>query len=537
MNPIAAPVRAQLGRLLGALAWLPLVAVVSACAALPADVQRAPTEAMSDVAGTDLARAASSVTPDDQRHLSGLHLLPNGPDAFAVRIDLARRAQKTLDVQYYVIAPDQTGRQFLRELRDAAQRGVRVRLLIDDLHVSEQDDLLRGLAAYDNVQLRLFNPLPVRGSAFQARMLMSLHQFERLNRRMHNKLFIADNSVAVTGGRNIANAYFMRSDEANFIDLDVLSIGPVVSGLSAVFDRYWNSEQAFPIEALVAAKEPAAAARARFDAWVERDLHPIPDTQSPQPLPSTPVATGGALGAAFETLPLQFAPVQIFADDPSKATGDAPPQPGTTALDSTLLMLRSARSEVMVVSPYFVPGERGLEMMRSAVDQGIQVSVMTNSLAATDEPLAYWGYARYRAAMLKMGVSLSELSPVPNRKVDLLGDFRSSLGRLHAKVAVVDRRWLLVGSMNMDRRSSRSNTEVGLVIDHAALADEAITLVQRHWSNNHYRLRLADAGDGVEWVEGDAATTPVVHRAEPFVGWLERMRLGVLSIFVSEELL
>jgi cardiolipin synthase C len=523
MNRSRASIPAHLGRLLGALA-LAVLGLVAGCAVLPSGVQRPASDAIIDVAGTELARAALRATPDDQRHLSGLHLLPNGPEAFAARVELARRAQKTLDVQYYVIAPDQTGRQFLRELRDAAVRGVRVRLLIDDLHVSEQDDLLSGLAAYDNVQLRLFNPLPVRGSAFETRMLMSLHQFERVNHRMHNKLFIADNSVAVTGGRNIADEYFMRGDAANFIDLDVLSLGPVVRGLSEVFDRYWNSEQAFPIEALVAAKEPAAAARARFDAWVERDV-------------AAPGATNAVPAAGIETLPLQFAPVQVFADDPAKAAGEGPRQPGSTALDSTLLMLRSARSEVMVVSPYFVPGERGLKLMRAAVDQGIEVSVMTNSLAATDEPLAYWGYARYRAAMLKMGVSLSELSPVPNRKVGLLGDFRSSLGRLHAKVAVVDRRWLLIGSMNMDGRSARSNTEVGLVIDHAALAKQTITLVREHWSNNNYRLRLADAGDGVEWVESDDAAGPVVHRAEPSVGWLQRMRLGVLSMFVSEELL
>jgi putative cardiolipin synthase len=199
-------------------------------------------------------------------------------------------------------------------------------------------------------------------------------------------------------------------------------------------------------------------------------------------------------------------------------------------------MLRSAQSEVMVVSPYFIPGERGLKLMQSALDRGIKVSVMTNSLAATDEPLAYWAYVRYRSQMLKMGVALSELSPVNNRKFDMLGDFRSSLGALHAKVAVTDRRWLMVGSMNMDGRSARSNTEVGLVIDSPDLAEEAMTLMNEHWSLSHYRLRLAERDQRVEWVApgGDGIT---VHQAEPHVSWLKRLRLGFMSMLIDEELL
>jgi putative cardiolipin synthase len=386
-----------------------------------------------------------------------------------------------------------------------------------------------ALAAHENVQVRLFNPLPVRGNAFETRLLLSLHQFQRVNRRMHNKLFIADNAVAVTGGRNIANEYFMRSTSANFIDMDVLSVGPVVRGLSEVFDRYWNSELSYPIDALVRPLAARDDARASFSAWVD----------------GASVAEPGAAAAAqvlTEPRALQFAAVQVVADDPAKAAGVDANAPGTggaamnSAMDSTLLTLRSAQSEVMVVSPYFIPGERGLKAMQGAIDRGIKVSVMTNSLAATDEPLAYWAYARYRDPMLKMGVALSELSPVANRKFDMLGDFRSSLGALHAKVAVADRRWLLVGSMNMDGRSARSNTELGLVIDSAELAEEALVLMTEHWSNSHYRLRLAERDQRVEWVApgGDANA---VHRSEPHVSWFKRLRLGMMSMLIDEELL
>jgi cardiolipin synthase C len=498
-----------------ALLWL------AGCAALPGDVVRPTSQALTDVAATPLAREAAAATPDDQRHLSGLRLMPGGPEALATRVDMARNAQKSLDVQYYLIAPDASGRQFLRELRNAAARGVRVRLLVDDLHMTELDALLAGLAAHDNMQVRLFNPLPVRGTAFETRLLLSLHQFSRVNRRMHNKLYIADNTIAITGGRNIADEYFMRSESANFIDMDVLSIGPVVRGLSDVFDRYWNSDHAYPIHTLVAADGTPEALRARFDAWA--GAAPTPAQLSAQE-PSTPELAQ----------PWLFAPVHVFADEPDKVTG-AQVTSGT-AMDSTMALMRSARSEVLIVSPYFVPGSRGLELMKEAVDQGVRIGVMTNSLAATDEPLAYWAYARYRPAMLELGVSLTELSPLPYRKFDLLGDLRSSLGRLHAKVTIVDKRWLLVGSMNMDARSARSNTEVGLVIDHAELADEALALMARHWTNSHYRLRMARGSKSVEWLESDEADS-AIHHAEPHVGWFKRLRLGVVSMFVAEELL
>ena len=513
-------VDATLARWLGAFA-LAAWGLLSGCAALPSDVRRQPSEAITEVAGTPLARLAASATPDDKRHLSGLRLMPEGPEALATRLALARRAQKSLDVQYYVLASDQSGRQFLRELRDAAARGVRVRLLLDDLHVADQDDLLMGLAAHDNVQVRLFNPLPVRGGALQTRMLLSMHQFERVNRRMHNKLFIADNSIAITGGRNIANEYFMRSESANFIDMDVLSIGPVVRGLADVFDRYWNSELAYPIEALVPDAGSRRESREAFDHWLDDERAATPEHGVPVQL--TP-----------DALALRFAPVSVFADEPAKAS--AAQGSSATAMNSTLQLMQSAHSEVTIVSPYFVPGERGLRLMEEAIHQGVHVSVMTNSLAATDEPLAYWGYARYRRAMLKLGVSVSELSPSPNRKPEMIGDLRSSLGRLHAKVAVIDRRWLLVGSMNMDGRSSLSNTELGLVIDHIDLATEALQLMQQHWANSHYRLRIEPTRAGIEWVEPDDDEL-VVHRSEPQVSWLTRLRLGVLSMFVAEELL
>lgn len=517
---------ALIGRLHRARGMLALLALVllSGCAGLPTQAQRSHSEALTDVAATPLARIAAASTPDHLRHLSGFRLLPQGDQAFDARITLARRAEKTLDVQYYLIAQDHAGHQFLRELRDAAARGVRVRLLVDDLYTAGQDELLLALAAHANVEVRLFNPLPVRAASLRARVLLSLHEFDRINRRMHNKLFITDNSFAVTGGRNIGDEYFMRAKQANFIDMDVLSSGPVVRELSDVFDRFWNSEQVFPIGSLVAQTAAAIEVRERFDALLDtfarRDAH-----------------VGSALEAQLATghVELHYAAAQVFADAPAKAAALEPSALRATAMNSTLAALRSAQHEVLIASPYFVPGERGMAMMREAAAHNLRISVMTNSLAATDEPLAWWGYARYRPEMLKLGVTLYELSPTQRGRSRLLGDFSSSLGRLHAKVAVVDRRLLLIGSMNMDARSSRTNTEIGLLIDSHALAEEAATLLHRDSSTSNWRLRM-DSSQRIEWIEHDDEEE-VVHRAEPSAGWLTRLRLGLMSMFVAEDLL
>jgi len=512
------------------LVLLALLLALTGCAGLPAGVARPASVAMSDVASTELARIAAAATPDDKRHLSGFRVLPAGDHAFNARIALARRAQKTLDVQYYLIASDTAGLQFMRELRDAAARGVRVRVLLDDLYTAGQDELLAALAAHDNVEVRLFNPLPARSTSLRSRVVFSLHDFERINRRMHNKLFIADNAFAVSGGRNVADEYFMRSPEANFIDIDVLSSGPAVRTMSEVFDNYWNSEHVYPVQSLIAVPERHEARR-RFDEMVR---------SVPAEMPVLPRDGLGRTSVeaqlASGRLEQHFATAQVIADSPSKAAGIDPSTIDGTAVCSTLNVMRSARSEVVIASPYFVPGSRGLAMMQEAIDHNVRVVVMTNSLAATDEPLVHFGYSRYRREMLKMGVTLYELSPTLTRKSGALGDFRSSLGRLHAKLSIVDRRWLMVGSMNMDGRSARSNTEMGVVIDSPELVEDLMSLFRRDRFESTYRLRMAAGSERIEWIAAHGGQE-VVHRNEPDASWALRLKLGLLSLFVAEELL
>ena len=511
------------------------VAFLAGCASLPEHIPGPATHAFADVSDTRLARILATATPAEKRGLSGFRMLPEGASAFNARVALARRAEKSIDAQYYLIGKDQTGRQFLRELRDAAMRGVRVRLLVDDLYAAGEDELFVGLAAIPNVQVRIFNPLPMRSGPTVGRLLFSLHEFDRINRRMHNKLLIADNSFAVLGGRNIADAYFMHSAAANFIDLDVLTTGPVVRELSTAFDRYWNSQWAYPIAAVAsgeAATTTPGDARRRFDKLVA-DAAPRVDEAELDILGRTPLAQQLDDSKLFQV----YADARVFVDPPDKIVGGVATESDGTVTERTLALFDAARESVEIVSPYFIPGERGLAMMKAGIERGGRVSLITNSLGATDVPLVYEGYARYRLAMLQAGVRIHEISPALARRSGQLGRFGSSYARLHAKVAVIDERWVFIGSMNLDPRSANSNTEIGLVIDSPEMVRVATTLLGKALGSGAYELRLSPDRRHVQWLEPAADGQAVVHDEPPEEnGWL-RLKLWLFSMFVDEGML
>ena len=504
------------------------------CAGLPSQVQRPVSIAAAPeaVAATTLARIAADSAPALADGQSGARLLPDGDQAFDARIALARSAEKTIDAQYYLIASDTTGLQFLRELRDAAARGVRVRLLVDDLYAVGQDALFAGLAAHPNVEVRLFNPLPVREGSFASRIVFSLHQVSRINRRMHNKLFVVDNSFAIAGGRNIADEYFGRAEPANFIDMDVLVSGAAVREMSTAFDAYWNSEHVYPVQSLTAAATPA-----QFDAHVADVASVAPLTRS-DALGQPPVAAQIAAGRVEQSA----STVRVLADAPSKI--DTRDGSDGAVMQAHLELIRSAQSEVLIASPYFVPGARGVAAMQQAVDRQVRLSVMTNSLATTDEPLVHYGYAKYRQTILKMGAALYELMPsaLTRRSEESSSSgygasgAHGSLGRLHAKVAVVDQRSLYIGSMNMDRRSAHCNTEVGLIIDSAELARDVARLLQREQAPRSYRVQWAAAEQRIEWVQNQPGG-PLVHTSEPDSAWNQNLSVRAMALVINEEML
>jgi putative cardiolipin synthase len=503
-------------RSLVAIGLVLLLMALAACASLPDMQTRRASHALAPDASTALVRAAASAQSSD-RDASGLQLLADGEQALDARLALIERAERTIDVQTYLIAADEVGLRVLGALRDAAARGVRVRLLLDDLYTAGEDRLLAAVAAQPGIELRLFNPLPARGEGFSLRLLRSLHEFERINHRMHNKLLIVDQAFAIAGGRNLANEYFMRSAQANFIDVDLLLSGPALRELSAAFDAYWNSEHAWPVQQLMALPDDATA-----QAVLDQQL------AGAGPAPRAGDVRRQLDSGRLESL---FAVVHALADDPSKASG----APVETTMDHALDAMRGARRELLIVSPYFVPGEQGMAVLREAAGRAVEARVLTNSLASTDEPLVHSGYARYRPALLTLGVKLCELGSRLGVHSAGWGELRaSSHGRLHAKVTVIDRERVLLGSMNMDRRSARLNTELVLQVDSPALAQALVALFDAERDASGYRLRLHDGDQRIEWL--DARGTPA-QDAEPDTGLAQRLRLGLVSLVVAEDLL
>jgi putative cardiolipin synthase len=444
--------------------------------------------------------------------LSGFSLQPRGEFAFDARIALVTRAERSIDVQYYHLQPDTSGRALLRALRDAAARGVRVRLLLDDFHAAPIDQLLLELSAHDNAQVRLFNPLVLRAGAPTVRLLLSPGRFELHNHRMHNKLLVVDNALAVFGGRNIGDEYFMAHPHTNFVDLDVLAAGAVVPHLSAAFDDYWNSELAWPVQDVLGSPGDAIASRQRFDAAV-RDAAPTPLTHSHDPLGQPSVSSQLAAGR----LALQVGSGQVHADAPGKAR-DAEPSMGRpgVAMQGVLQTLAGAQREVGIMSPYFVPGPVGMRAMSTGVQQGVRIILITNSLASSDEPMVHYRYADYRVEMLRLGVQIYEFSPELIQRTGGFGFKAPSSARLHAKVAVVDDRLLVVGSVNLDPRSAIANTETSVVIDSPPLVAELLRLSESKAQHAMmYRLRLQPDGRNVEWLSRDEQGREVTTTEEP----------------------
>jgi putative cardiolipin synthase len=539
--------------------WLAGCAVLAPRAALP------PTKALPPAADTALARIAKASTSDPE--LSGFRLMPTGQFALQARLELVKRAQRTLDVQYYQIHNDRTGRYLLRALRDAALRGVRVRLLLDDLYTAGEDPLLLGLNATPNLEVRLFNPFPGGRGGLLSRFAASAHEFGRVNRRMHNKLFIADGVMAVVGGRNIADEYFMSSEGANFIDLDTFVIGGILPRLSAIFDDYWNNQNVYPLSAIVKSDDSPAALQQSFERNTALDATPLtrsvflpgeagggkvveemgrtggtPEPEAPPPndvLGYAPIVhelNAGKLG-------LIWANAQAYADSPDKAIGRVSTYAAVPIEDvdsvryNVIELIRRARKEVVITSPYLIPGSDGIETFKASVGKyDVKFTLVTNSLAATDEPVVHTGYRRYRPEMLGLGMELYELSPQRVSRSLRLGRFSTSIGRLHAKSAVVDRQTVFIGSMNFDPRSDRHNTEMGLFIQSPTLAQQVLKLVDVIKGQGAYRVRLAPNGKDLQWsVSGSGGKEELVEEPETDI-WT-RMMLEVLSVIAPEDLL
>jgi len=492
------------------------------------------SEAIPPSGHTPLARLVETSTPDDEH--SGFRLMPLGPFSFDTRLQLTQLAQTSIDVQYYEFENDDTGRTFLRALRDAALRGVRVRLLVDDFYTGGNDKLFLAFAAHKNVQVRVFNPFCcARAFGQETRFLASAGDWNRVNHRMHNKLFVADGVAAVIGGRNIGDAYFLRGAADNFIDLDAFVVGRVIEPLEELFDRYWNSAAVYPYDAVASTTGSSAELRD----WFEQVTGPQ-HTEPPPALPSTDILGYGPLRDDFEQgrLGLSWGYAYVFADHPDKPFEGVV---GGELLETSVTynvfeVIRKAQSEVLITSPYFVPGPSGMAMLRELRARGVKITVMTNSLGATDEPAVFLGYSRYRAEMLQIGVELYELSNSRVKQNKRMFHFGESLGRLHAKLLVIDRKFSFIGSMNLDPRSATINTELGAIIESPQIARELTRVINLDRYQSAYQVRLAGNGDGLEWLSMDE-NHEMILTSEPDVSIWLLLNTWLLSPLVPEELL
>jgi phosphatidylserine/phosphatidylglycerophosphate/cardiolipin synthase-like enzyme len=508
-------------------AWIAAAAagLIVGCASLPPLDGRSATVAVADTDATRLGRAIAPRVAAN-RDKTGIHPLHAPRDAFAARILLAAAAERSLDVQYYIWRGDQTGHLLFESLWRAAQRGVRVRLLLDDANTAGLDEAIAALDAHPNVEVRLYNPVANRG----ARVLDFVTDFARVNRRMHNKSFTADNQATIVGGRNVGNEYFGAGDEVVFADLDVLAIGAVVRDVSREFDAYWNSPSAYPAASLLPPTGPDAGTKlaARFAATRADPaalvyLDAVREAQFIREL-----LDGG--------LALEWTAARLEYDDPAK-TLDLTGRTDVLLFPDLVRTMGRPTTSLDLVSPYFVPGAEGTAALAALAESGVKVRVLTNSLAASDVGAVHAGYAKRRADLLRAGVRIYEFKPsaAPTLRDDP-SMFRSQSAALHAKTFAVDGDRIFVGSFNFDPRSARLNTEMGLVIASPTLAHSLSLVFDADVPRAAYEVRLGTDGRSLEWIE----RTPTGERrfdVEPGTSVLRRLGVEVLSIFPIEWLL
>lgn len=449
---------------------------------------------------------------------SGMALLDDNVAAFALRAFAAREAGRSLDLQYYIWHADRTGTLLLRELLRAADRGVRVRLLLDDVNAQDKDASLLALDRHPLIEVRLFNPGRNRDGVW-LRAVELLLRAVSLNRRMHNKAWIADGRVAIVGGRNIGDEYFDASGRVNFQDTDLMLVGPAVEQTSAIFDAFWNSRAVIPIAALHPSTpaEPLEALRARLDAAAGQ----APDSPWVQSL----TGPGGVAARLTGRQPLTWSErVRVVSDPPEKASPVAAGQSREHWLLNELLpLVGEARREALLVSPYFVPGEEGSRWLAQRVQEGVDVRVLTNSLAATDVALVHAGYSRYRRPLLDGGIRIHELKAVQRTRIGLVG---SSGASLHTKAMVVDGLHGFVGSFNIDPRSAQLNTEMGVLFSDEELAGRLRRMFLR-FSGPEASYRLQNGGDGLRWIDGEGPGARTWTH-DPETGFWRRALIAVM---------
>lgn len=600
LSPSLIPEAAPMQRLWRSLGLLCAAILLGGCASkLPTHVDRPTSLAKPPVASSPLVQISQQRQRAESKAgsgVSGFEILAGAQAAYGARLALVQGAQHTLDVQYYAIHADASTARLLEGVVNAARRGVRVRVLLDDFHGTGRNAQVMRLAFEPNIEMRMFNPLPGDRDSPISRMWNAATDFQRAQQRMHNKLFLADNAMGIMGGRNLGDAYFDNDESSNFLDTDVLIMGPAVQDLSSSFDSYWNNERAYPVQSLIskqALEDMQVAYQDRSRASGDEDTAETsvaPTAQTPasgaRPSPPDGEPRPGAISAEqrarawdmqpvdLRTVPLVWAHSVVMADAPSKipavdSDGQTNPlsaapgmlenkrlnqlralaearSPGHSSsadsvVDGLVQLLGYAKKDLLIVSPYFVPGESMRQAFKDAVQRGVRVRILTNSLSSNDAPIAHIGYARYREELLRDGVELYELVSDESdlRAAFGLGSGQNSFreGRrvmLHSKVLVLDGQLLVVGSMNLDQRSKLQNTEIAVLVRSRKLSGEAAGMIEKGLESAAWHVVLKDGK--LLW-EAPQNTRLQDQRTEPDASLPLRLMLKIISPFTPDSLL
>ena len=501
--------------------WLTVALILSGCASAPIDYPKTPSSALPETGDTALASSSRQWRAADPER-NGFYPLSQGMDAFGARLELIDRAERSIDAQYFLMKPDAAGLVFSGKLLEAADRGVRVRFLLDDIFSTVDDSALIALNEHSNIELRIFNPIARKG----VKAVNYVGNFSLTNRRMHNKSFTVDNQIAIVGGRNIAEEYFQLDTSGEFIDFDMLCAGPITKDISNHFDRYWNHELAVPMDAF-------------FD---ESDSAGVEDTR--KHIQQAMEDTGQSIYASaintelirmlFEgSLQPYVADAWTIVDDPNKLLEKVSDEQKIVATE-IVRAFEKAEDEILIFTPYFIPGKKGLQLFDSLIARGVRIVVLTNSLATNNHTSVHSSYSSYRKRLLQAGVELWEARADAAGKVLDDGSVEPGHLTLHTKGIIIDRRYTFVGSLNLDPRSIDINTEMGVMIDSEDLAILLADKAEQRIPTLAYQVKL-DQENRISW-HATINGQQVIETSEPQTSGWRRFQAWFLKIAPEKQL-
>jgi putative cardiolipin synthase len=496
---------------------------LTACATIDFDYPKTESYALTDTADTHLGRGVAAFVAQHPPEQSGFYPVYNGIDSLALRLLMAERAERSIDAQYFLIHNDLVGRVFIDALLRAANRGVRVRLLVDDIQLSGYDAGLAILDSHENIEFRIFNPFAHR----RARAL-DITRLSRITRRMHNKSFTVDNQITLIGGRNIADEYFDAKEEERFGDLDVLAIGSIVPKVSAMFDSFWNHQASLPMPAIAEVPDNAEEALATFSERVADSLKEVEASGYAEAVKSSVLEYVQTDASAFI-----WAEYDLVFDSPDKSNPDA-----NANANSIVVQVREVigdiESELFVVTPYFVLTKDNVEGFRDLRNRGIDITVLTNSLASNNHSVSHSGYAPARKELLEMGMKLYELRANTDIPADESKGVQEAKKTLHAKAFVTDRKSVFIGSFNWNQRSVNLDTELGVIIHSPEIAMQMVDGVTAALPEQTFEVFLNEDGN-LRWKGLDNGQQVVVDN-EPQTSFWHRFNAGFLRIVPDSQL-